>query len=247
MIHIKIKPGLVMLTCTLFHLLPGTTPALAQDSLRTYQLNEITVSSLPFKKFAAGTRIQQFDSLQKNQVPQSNLSDFLLQNTAIYLKEYGNGALSTISMRGTGSQHTAVMWNGINLNSMSLGESNFSNYPIFLFDDIEVQYGGASSLLGSDAIGGSVHLVSEPSWTQGVAGEVQQDIGSFGNLFSGLKLRLGNGHFESKTTFFNFNLNNNFKYTIHDRLDNEYHITQSNASVHNYGLLQEINYRFTSE
>ena len=216
----------------------------AQDTLKTYHLDAVTVSSLLFEKFASGSKIQQFDSIQKNLQPQSNLSDFLLQNTGIYLKEYGNGGLSTIAMRGTGAGHTAVMWNGINLNSMTLGESNFSNYPIFLFDGIEVQYGGASSLHGSDAIGGSVHLVSRPSWTKGLFGQLQQDIGSFGNYFSGLKLRVGNGHIESKTTLFNFNLKNDFNYAAYDRLGEKRLITQENAALHNYGLLQEINYRF---
>ncbi len=214
--------------------------------IKTYQLDEVIIHSIPLEKFSEGSRVLHTDSLERMQNNQGTLSDLLLKNTTIYLKEYGNNMLSTPSIRGTGAQRTAVLWNGISLNSMTLGESDFSSFPVFLFDDISVQYGGASSLYGSGAIGGTIHLRTTPSWKPGVRLQAQQDFGSFGNLFSGIKIGVGNGKWESVTKFFRFSLENDFPYEITDRMGNEVEIIQKNASVLNYGLLQELSYRFTS-
>ena len=68
--------------------------------------------------------------------------------------------MSGISMRGSSPQQVAVRWNGININSFSLGQADFSILPAVAFDEVKVHAGGGSALFGSGAIGGSVLLSS---------------------------------------------------------------------------------------
>ena len=119
--------------------------------VETKHLKEVVIEALPFEKFSSGSKIMKSDSLQLAVLGQETLSTFLQQNTTVYIKEQGNKMLSTISFRGTGSSHTGVFWHGINLNSLTLGNTDLNGIPLFLFDDISVQFGGASSLHGSDA------------------------------------------------------------------------------------------------
>ena len=44
-----------------------------------------------------------------------SIADVLSKNSALFIKTYAPGSLATTSMRGMGAQHTAVLWNGINL------------------------------------------------------------------------------------------------------------------------------------
>lgn len=209
--------------------------------MTTVELNEVVIEALPFEKYSDGSKIEKSDSLQMRVFENRTLADYLRQNSTVYIKEQGNGMLASISFRGTGASHTGVFWHGININSLTLGSSDFNGVPMFLFDEVAVQHGGASSLHGSDAIGGSIHLNSSPQWTHGSNIQLRQDVGSFGNLFSGIKINIGNGRFESKTRVFNRSLANNFTYNITDRIGNTYEIEQENAQVHNYGVLQELN------
>ncbi len=215
--------------------------AIGQDVEKTVELDEVVINGLPFEKFTSGSKLEKSDSVGLAMLGQKTLSDYLQQNSTVYVKEQGNAMLASVSFRGTGSSHTGVYWHGINLNSLTLGMSDFNGIPLFLFDGIAIQYGGASSLHGSDAIGGSIHLSSIPSWTNGTKVQVRQDFGSFGNIFTGAKVETGNGKWESKTAVFNKLLKNNFDYTIKDRLGNEYVVEQENAAVHNYAILQQFN------
>ncbi|MDZ7604247.1 MAG: TonB-dependent receptor plug domain-containing protein [Cyclobacteriaceae bacterium] len=208
--------------------------------METVELEEIVVHGLPFEKFTSGSKMEKSDSLTFSVLGQKTLSEYLQQNTTVYVKEAGNAMLASVSFRGTGSSHTGVYWHGINLNSLTLGMSDFNGIPLFLFDDLAIQYGGASSLHGSDAIGGSIHLNSTPTWTNGTNIQVRQDFGSFGNVFSGARIETGNGRWESKTAVFNKVLKNNFHYTIQDRIGDEYEVEQENAAVHNYAVLQQF-------
>src|SRR4051812_13008978 len=48
-----------------------------------------------------------------------NLNDALREAVGIYFKNYGNGQLSSISIRGGSAAQTDMLWNGVKLNSPS--------------------------------------------------------------------------------------------------------------------------------
>ena len=153
-------------------------------------LQEIQVTAAKHQ-YLVGSKIETVDSARLNSVSGESLTEILTRYLPIYVKQDAGG-LATIRFRGTSPDHTAILFNGININSLTLGHSNISNIPMFLFDDVKVQYGSSSSLYGTDAIGGSIHLGNNPEWNKGFGIGLQQDIGSFGSYFSGLKLSYSN-------------------------------------------------------
>jgi len=64
------------------------------------------------------------DNIHKNT---SNLSETLRFSTPLYIKENGRGMVSSPSFRGTTAQQTAFIWNGININSLFLGQGDINN------------------------------------------------------------------------------------------------------------------------
>lgn len=152
----------------------GAMVSIAQTD--TLVLDDVTILGQKWQSYAAGIKINQLspDSLTASQ----SLSDLLQSNTLAYLKTYGNGQLSTLNIRGTSASQNAIFWNGINSNVTSLGQSDFSLTPMALVDEVSIQYGAGSSLLGSDVIGGSVHLAASPEQTNQLALALTQ--GSFG-------------------------------------------------------------------
>jgi len=126
----------------------------------TILLAPVTVTGFVPERFMSGIKIQKIDSETLNQFRFQNIGDLLSFNTPIALKNYGPGQLSTVSFRGTSANHTAVLWNGLNINSPTLGQTDFSTIPIAGFDQLSVQYGSAASVVGTDAVGGSILLNS---------------------------------------------------------------------------------------
>lgn len=189
--------------------------------------------------FSVGTAIQVADSSVLSQLQHSNLSAYLLQNTSAFIKESGNGMLSTISIRGTASSHTTVSWNGLTLNPLTMGQVDFSQLPLFFFDKVALHPGGESALYGNGAIGGSIVLGTEQVFKKSFHGQIQQALGSYGYTFSGIKFQGGTEKFQSKTML------------MYNQCANDFTIKQSgfsgittqqqqNASFYRYGFLQDF-------
>ena len=70
----------------------------------------------------------------------------------------GLGKLTAISLRGTESDHVLVLIDGIRVGSASVGQTAFEHLPISEIESIEVVRGPRSSLYGSEAIGGIIHI-----------------------------------------------------------------------------------------
>ncbi len=139
-------------------LFSGAEKLLAQKD--TILLAPATITGFAPERFMGGLKVQKIDSTTMNQYRFQNLADVLAYNTSLVFKNYGPGQLSTVSFRGTSASHTAVLWNGLNINSPTLGQSDFSTIPVAGFDQLSVQYGSSASIVGTDAVGGSILLES---------------------------------------------------------------------------------------
>ncbi|RED99392.1 iron complex outermembrane receptor protein [Marinoscillum furvescens DSM 4134] len=163
--------------------------AYAQEADTLY-LQAVEVADV--ERYAQERIAGQLDSLTLEPFRSSSIGDALQQSTGVYIKQYGaEGQLSSITLRGTTSSQTRLSWHGIDINSQTLGQSDFSSTPTFLFSDITVHQGASSALFGSGSIGGTVQLKSG-SPNQGALFNVRQEVGSFGKVFSGMKASLGN-------------------------------------------------------
>lgn len=70
-----------------------------------------------------------------------------------------DGKVTSVFTRGTESDHTLVMLDGIRLNSPYFGGYDWSLLPTAGLDRVEVARGPFSALWGSDAVGGVVNLI----------------------------------------------------------------------------------------
>jgi vitamin B12 transporter len=209
------------------------------DTLKRTYLDEVSVYGLPVSRYASGTKVERISSASSASLLTSALSG----ESSIYFKNYGNEQLSTIALRGTSASHTAVLWNGINVSSPTLGQTDFSLFPAYLLEDITLQYGTSSSQYGSDALGGTVLLgQSKPQFTPGLNVQFLQQAGSFGRYFTGLKLQLANSRWEFRTKIMYRTLENNFKFNSPAV---GYEKTQDHASVNTSGFNQQIHYNFS--
>jgi iron complex outermembrane receptor protein len=219
------------------------------------QLNEVQVFGFSPEKFMAGLKVQKIDSLNLARFQYQSLSDFLQFQVPIALKSYGSGQLTTISFRGTSANHTAVLWNGLNINSPTVGLSDLSTIPLMGFDQMAIQFGSSASCVGSDAVGGSILLSSVPNWNnKGINAVVGGQFGSFrsGNLNSGLRFSrtFKNGVLNGKTLFYGGSIRNFIGKTPTPnelRIDSkgrEYSIEPSETSQK--GFVQDLYFRFNT-
>lgn len=81
----------------------------------------------------------------------------------------GPGATTSVFSRGANSSHTLVLVDGVEVNSPTTGGFNFANLSVDNIERIEIVRGPQSTLYGSDAIGGVIHIITqkgrgEPRW-----------------------------------------------------------------------------------
>jgi vitamin B12 transporter len=204
----------------------------------TYTLKEVNVTSNRLVNFSAGSKIERIDSLALVQHKNQNLADLLSDESPIYIKSYGQGALATTSFRGGSASQTALLWNGFNLNLPSLGQFDLSLIPVGLMDGIAIQYGGNTALWGSGAVGGTIHLLNSAKFDNGISAKVNFSAGSFGTYNQQCAITFSKKRFVSTLKVFNTAAENNFTYKNVFTNDNKT-ITQTHAQLKSQGFLSE--------
>lgn len=205
----------------------------------TIVIQDVIVRSRPVSG-DAGFKQTSLDSVILNEYGHNSLSEVLNDNSPIYIKSYGLGALATPSFRGTGAGHTQVLWNGTVINSPMLGQSDLSLIPAGMVDDIHIYYGGASPAINSGAIGGVINVGSKPAWDKKSQLSLNPGLGSFGH-YSGLaKYITGADRFQSVTRAFINKAENDFRYTNSVFSNQPFSEKRQNAQVFQTGFMQEF-------
>jgi len=181
------------------------------DTLIT--MKEAVVASNRISQFTLGNKIQTIDSTALVNNMTNTLSDIISSQSLVQINSYGPGASSSPSFRGTGSAHTAILWNGFNLNDVLNGGVDFSQIPVFFLDDIKLQFGGCGALYGSGAIGGAINLNNNLLFDRGIGASVETSYGSFTNHFEGIELNVSKEKCATTIRIFNHYLKNDFDYT----------------------------------
>ncbi|HMI08251.1 MAG TPA: TonB-dependent receptor [Flavobacterium sp.] len=205
-----------------------------QDSIA---LKEVTVSDVQLKKFSnTQSVIRLSDSIiEKNQ---PSLTSLLNYNSTIYFKENGLGMVSSPSFRGTTAQQTAVIWNGININSQLLGQTDFNTITTMDFDEIDVRAGGGSAIYGSSAIGGSIHLNNDLNFKDQFRNELQVSYGSFNTFGANYKMAVSNEKVSVNVGVSRNSSENDYEYLDTKNKHNE------NGQFYNTSLNADFGYRF---
>ncbi len=177
----------------------------------TVILNEVIVSDTQLKNFtnAKSKQVLNDSIIEKNQASLTSLLNF---NSVIYFKENGLGMVSSPSFRGTTAQQTAVIWNGININSQLNGQTDFNTITTRDFNSITVQAGGSSAIYGSSAIGGSIHLNNNLIFKELFNNDLQLNYGSFNTLGINYNLKIATKKFSSQFSFSRNSSDNDYLY-----------------------------------
>jgi outer membrane cobalamin receptor len=143
---------------------------------------------------------------------QSSLTSLLNYNSVLYFKEYGRGMTSTVSFRGTTAAQTAVIWNGINVNSLLNGSADFNTFSSPDFNTVSVKAGGGSVSYGSGAIGGTVHLNNNLVFKNNFENDFRLDYGSFNTIGINYKMALSNKRWSTQVGFSRNSSDNDYDY-----------------------------------
>lgn len=218
----------------------------------TIMLKEVVVTDSQLLDFSTSQSVQKLnDSVIINNTP--SLTGLLNYNTVIYFKENGPGMVSSPSFRGTTAQQTAVLWNGININSQLNGQTDFNTINTRDFTGISVRAGGGSVIYGSSAVGGSIHLDNELRFGNKFINTARAEYGSFNTLGMNYKIKAGTDRFSIRASASRNSSDNDFDYP-NSKLKNDngqYYNTSFNAGVAykltNMQTLKFYSYAFDGE
>lgn len=214
----------------------------------TIPIREVEIVSPVSEKFQVGSKNEVFSSMQRQNTSSGTLTNLLSRYTPIYIKSDA-GSLASFKLRGTSSNHTSVLIGGLDINSLTLGSTNASSIPIFLFDNIALTYGSSSATNGSGSIGGSVRLGFNNKYKNGFDSELIASHGSFGEYAYGAKVFAGNGQVESVTRIYHYQKQNNFPFVHKDNynFETQQHdktkLRQKHAAIDKKHLIQQFNYK----
>jgi vitamin B12 transporter len=163
-----------------------------------------------------------------------SLSALLQSNSSIYIKENGLGMVASPSFRGTTAQQTAIVWNGITVNSQLLGQADLNLFSIREFDQISIRAGGGSTLYGTGAVGGSIHLNNVLRFAGTNEYKIFSEYGSFGTV--GLH---SSNTIRSKNKVIQFKLSTN-------RSDNDYPFVRPSGRTNENGSFDNVALTFNA-
>lgn len=205
----------------------------------TLALAEVAVYAPSLDRFAQGQKVVSFEKRELETYAARSLGDLLQEKSPVFVRQYGAGMLASPSFRGTSAGHTAVFWNGLPINSISLGQSDLSILPVQAIDQAEVHFGSSGALFGNEAIGGSVHLGTQTRFGQGFKGRFSQTLGSFGLSNSALSTGYSGKSFSSQTKVYRQFAANDFSYRDLSKPGTP-EVKAENAQTDQMGLVQDL-------
>jgi iron complex outermembrane receptor protein len=152
------------------------SPAVAQQEAQ--QIERVTVTGSAIKRIDAETAVpvtiikaddlksQGITSVEQIMATIASVQSSQNMASAIGL---GTGGVSHANMRGIGADKTLVLLNGYRIanDAVSGAAPDMNMIPFSAIDRIEVLRDGASSLYGTDAIGGVINFITKRDYTGG--------------------------------------------------------------------------------
>ena len=137
-------------------------PAYAQDSLSEKRLGEVIIYS---NKFAERRKniVQKIEVISAQRIAQlnsQNTGDLLINSGNVFVQKSQQGGSSPV-VRGFEASRVLLVVDGIRMNNAIYRAGHLQNVITVdqnMLERVEVLYGPASTLYGSDALGGVVHL-----------------------------------------------------------------------------------------
>lgn len=206
-----------------------------KDSIPMLNAVDITAAKL---SFVNEIDIQYFTAKKIENYSSQSLDNILRDYAGININTYGYGGMCNAAIRGGNSYHTAILWNGVNLQDPLNGGFNISLFPLFFANDIKVLKGGSSALFGSGAVGGSIHLSNQMIFNKGIEVELLSSLGSFANYQFGSSIKYSNSKISSVFKVYKKTANNDFPF-VNTEIYGSPTVKQQNAKQNQLGILQE--------
>ena len=216
----------------------------------TLQIEQIEVVSSRIRNFSTGTTVEKIDPLLLKSYQAGNLTQLLSNAGLGNLRSYGVNGLAGVSLRGNSNKHTAILWNGFNLNNPMNGEFNLVAIPNFFIDDVNIQYGGSGALHGSGSVGGAILLNNKVRFNEAWNFKFNEQITCydkfgfntedrrFDNSQQGFITSYSNQWYSGNLKFFRQKAEN--KFPFYKGIQKKY---QNNSGIEQWGILQENYFR----
>lgn len=162
------------------------------------------------------------------------LSEVLGEFSSVYVKNYGNGQLASLAVRGTSAAQTEVQWNGIKLNSPVLGQVDLSLFAVGLQDELSLARTGFKG-----NIGGTLQMQSEWKKEEGIFADAALRAGSFKTFETLGSLNYRKGKIAGATRVSYLRCQNNFRFRNTFYEGHPYQ-QQQNAAVRLLSFLQQL-------
>ncbi len=217
---------------------------LAQEIMKdTLVLTGVNIFSSRLKDYGTANKVVEIKGPSDGFENQVDLGEVLSRYSGINIRSYGLSGLSTASFRGAGSNQTAILWEGLNLQSPMNGSADLTHVPISFIDDVALQYGAGSSFFGSGTVGGAVLLGSGPvSFDERPFSlTLQQQVGSFDKRYTGLNLTSSNKNYSIRIRGFYHGADNDYDFDNPFSGETE---QMANAAIEQKGMMIEPTLRF---
>lgn len=153
---------LVMLT---FCMLSATQAQQAKDSTFEKELSEIVVSG---NKFAEKKKniVQKIDIISSSYIKKANaqnMGDLLMSTGNVFVQKSQQGGSSPV-IRGFEASRVLFVVDGVRMNNLIYRSGHLQNIITVdqnILESVELLQGPSSTLFGSDALGGAVHMISK--------------------------------------------------------------------------------------
>ena len=213
---------------------------LAQNDTIMLDYVEISASHIN-NKVQEKAMERKIDTAIMQRLQTASLSQLLIQHSPVFIKTYGPGGTASASFRGTTASHTLVLWNGLQLNSPSLGEVDFSMIPVFFTDEVSLQWGSKTSA-NSGGLGGVVNIANKQKFNEGLILDVKQTYGSFNTWGSYLTVGYSAKNMIARVKAYRNSSDNDFTYTNIATIPHQ-EMKQKNVDFVDYGVMPELQIR----
>ncbi|MFD0749481.1 TonB-dependent receptor plug domain-containing protein [Mucilaginibacter calamicampi] len=201
--------------------------ALAQSDT-TRKLREVTISSSRTEMLKSITPAQQIKAEQFIRYGAFNVADAIRGFSGVAVKDYGGvGGLKTVSVRGLGANHTAVLLDGIQINDAENGQIDLSKFNLNNVQEIALYNGQPSDINQPARSFASASVLSIKTIKPDLTAEKPYSItagikaGSFGlmNPYMQWQQRLSN-QWSFIVNGYTENANGKYPYTENDGINN---------------------------
>lgn len=216
------------------------------DTIANNKLKEvIVVAKKKAKEVVLGAKSLDLSTEELVKNP-TNFTSLLRYTSPIVFRDYGYGGVSTARFRGTSSTNTLVLWNGIPINAVGSGQTDFNSLSANISDKITITSGGGSVAYGSGAIGGTIDLVDNLSFKKHQNFHLFSSYGSFKTSSNFFTVHAGDGKWALKlASTYNFS-ENNYTYIDDNYKDSDGSLfTNLNGDYKNHGITFAIGYQFS--